>query len=314
MIKLLCLEVDRMKPVIFIDGEFSTSGLQIYSKLKDRSDIELLRLPERECKSPKIRAAAINACDIVVLCLPGEASRQAISFIKNPSIRILDASSTHSIMPDWVYGFPELASNQTQKIATAKCVSNPGCYSIGAVALLSPLIEAKILSTDYPINIHAVSGFAENREHVDVPFDRYGLMRFGDTYVSEMRAHARLRFDPIFTPAYGNFRQGIVLYIPLHQRLLPPDISAETLHARLTEHYAEAECFKVLPMDTARAISYLEPEYLNGTNNIDLYVFSCEKTGHIILATIYDSWGKGAAGTTIQNLDIMLNLEKSLPP
>jgi N-acetyl-gamma-glutamyl-phosphate reductase len=311
-------EVNNMKPVIFIDGESGTTGLQIHAKLSVRDDIELLHLPEAERKNAGVRTAAINACDIAILCLPDDAARQAVSFIENPAVRVLDASSAHRTAPGWTYGFPELHAGQAKKIAAAKRVSNPGCYPTGAIALLRPLVDSQLLGTDYPVNVNAISGYSgsgkslielyenlDNPEHTDAPFRGYGL-RLDHKHVPEIRTQAKLKFNPIFTPAYGNFRQGVVLTIPIHRRLLPFDASAEKMHACLTEHYADAHYVKVLPLDAARAISYLEPEYLNDSNDIDLYVFSNEETGQILLGAVYDNLGKGASGAAVQNLDIML--------
>lgn len=307
-----------MKPVIFIDGESGTTGLGIHSKLSGREDIELLHLPESERKNAKVRAEAINACDIAILCLPDEAARQAVSFIENPRVRVLDASSAHRIAPGWTYGFPELQFDQPEKIAAAKRVSNPGCYPTGAIALLRPLVQSQLVGMDYPVNVHAISGYSgsgkavidiyenpDNPEHIDAPFRGYAL-NLDHKHIPEMRSHSQLQFDPIFTPAVGNFRQGIVLYIPIHQRLLPPQATAAKIHACLEERYAGAQCVNVLPMDAARAFSYLEPEYLNDTNDIDLYVFSNEDTGQILLGAVFDNLGKGASGAAVQNLDLML--------
>ncbi|RXZ34009.1 N-acetyl-gamma-glutamyl-phosphate reductase [Oxalobacteraceae bacterium CAVE-383] len=307
-----------MKPVIFIDGESGTTGLGIHSKLSVRDDIELIHLPESERKNTEARTAAMNACDIAILCLPDDAARQAVSFIENPAVRVLDASSAHRTTPGWIYGFPELASDQTEKIAAAKRVSNPGCYPTGAISLLRPLTDSKILPADYPVNIHAISGYSgsgralidiyensNNPEHTDAPFRGYGL-NLDHKHLPEMRMHGGLQFNPIFTPAYGNFRQGIVLYVPIHRRLLPSQVSAEAIHACLMAHYSNAFYVHVLPMDAARAVFYVEPEYLNDTNDIDLYVFSNEDTGQILLAAVYDNLGKGASGAALQNLTIML--------
>lgn len=308
-----------MKPLIFIDGEAGTTGLQIHSHLSNRSDIELLQLPHSKRKDPLKRAEALNSCDIAILCLPDDAARQAVTFVENSQVRVLDASSAHRTTPGWVYGFPELNRSQAQFIAAAKRVSNPGCYPTGAIALLRPLTESKLLPVEYPVNVHAISGYSgsgkslidayENTnhpEHTDAPFRGYGL-NLEHKHVPEMQTQSLLQYPPIFTPGYGKYRQGIVLYIPLHLRLLTPGISAESIHTSLTEHYASTEFINVLPLEKARTISQLDPEYLNGTNQLDIYVFSNEKTGQVLLASIYDNLGKGASGAAVQNLNIMLN-------
>jgi N-acetyl-gamma-glutamyl-phosphate reductase len=307
-----------VKSVIFIDGESGTTGLQIHSRLDTRDDIELLTLAKSERKDPSRRAEAINACDIAILCLPDDAARQAVSFITNPKVRVLDASSAHRTTEGWTYGFPELKDGQEQVIAGSRRVSNPGCYPTGALALLGPLTEADILPKDYPVNIHAVSGYSgsgkslieayenpDNPEHTDVPFRGYGLS-LEHKHVPEIQTQAQLQHRPIFTPAYGKYRQGIVLYVPIHLRLLMPRVTAKSIHAGLTEHYAGSKYINVVPLEKSISISYLEPEYLNGTNRLDIYVFSNEKAGHVLLAAVYDNLGKGASGAAVQNLNIML--------
>jgi N-acetyl-gamma-glutamyl-phosphate reductase len=308
-----------MKPLIFIDGEAGTTGLQIHSQLNNRSDIELLQLPDAERKNSVKRKEALNACDIAILCLPDDAAQQAVTFIENSAVRVLDASSAHRTTPDWVYGFPELTSGQDQLIAAAKRVSNPGCYPTGAITLLRPLTEAKLVPADYPINVHAISGYSgSGRSLIDAyedpthpqatsaPFRGYGLS-LEHKHVPEMQTQAGLEYRPIFTPSYGKYRQGIVLYVPLHLRLLAPDVSVDKLHARLVEHYAGAEYINVLPLEQVRSVTQLDPEYLNGSNQLDIYVFSNERTNQVLLAAVYDNLGKGASGAAVHNLNIMLN-------
>lgn len=308
-----------MKPLIFIDGEAGTTGLQINSQLSSRNDIELLQLPQIDRKDPLKRAEALNSCDIAILCLPDDAARQAVTFIKNPRVRVLDASSAHRTAPGWVYGFPELTIGQSQRIAAAMRVSNPGCYPTGAIALLRPLIEAKIVPSDYPVNVHAISGYSgagrslidayenpQHPQHTNAPFRGYGL-NLEHKHVPEMQTEALLKYRPIFTPNYARYRQGIVLYIPLHLRLLGQGISADSIHSKLSEHYASTEYINVLSLEQVQAVSQLDPEYLNGTNKLDIYIFSKEKLGHVLLAAVYDNLGKGASGAAVQNLNIMLN-------
>jgi len=307
-----------MKPLIFIDGEAGTTGLQIHSQLSDRTDIELLQLPHAERKDPRKRAEALNVCDIAILCLPDEAAREAVTFVENPRVRVLDASSAHRTTPGWVYGFPELTAGQTERIAAANRVSNPGCYPTGAIALLRPLTEANIVPRTYPVNVHATSGYSgsgrslidayEDPQHshpTTAPFRGYGLS-LEHKHVPEMTTESLLEYRPIFTPNYAKYRQGIVLYVPLHLRLLEQGMTAERIHAGLAAHYANAQYINVLSLEQARAVSQLDPEYLNGTNQLDIYVFSNEKNGQVLLGAVYDNLGKGASGAAVQNLNIML--------
>ncbi|WP_426818097.1 N-acetyl-gamma-glutamyl-phosphate reductase [Winslowiella sp. 2C04] len=307
-----------MKSRIFIDGEAGTTGLQIHSQLNDRDDIELIELARSDRKDPQKRSQALNECDIAILCLPDDAAREAVSFVENPRVRILDASSAHRSTTGWVYGLPELTPGQVQLIAEANRVTNPGCYPTGAITLLRPLTEAGIVPRDYPVNVHAISGYSgsgrslidayEDPQHpqaTNAPFRGYGLS-LKHKHVPEMQKQALLSFPPLFTPSYGKYRQGIVLYVPLHLRLLKPGVSAKQIHDCLSVYYSDSEYINVVPVEQAATITQLDPEYLNGTNNLDIYVFANEDSGQILLATVFDNLGKGASRAAIQNLNIML--------
>lgn len=301
-------------PVVFIDGDQGTTGLQIHQRLQGRTDLKRVTLPAGQRKDPKSRAAAINACDIAVLCLPDDAARAAVASIENPAVRVIDASSAHRTDPDWVYGFAQLSQQQQALIATARRVSNPGCYPTGAVGLLRPLLDAGLLPRDYPISINAVSGYSgKGRAGVDefegpdaaqaTPFQIYGLS-LAHKHVPEIQRYSGLSERPMFIPAYGSFRQGIVLTIPLQLRLLGPGVTGAGLHACLEQHYAGSDFVEVMPMEQSQALSGLDPRQLNDTDKLRLMVF--ENAGHVLLAAVFDNLGKGAAGAAVQNLDLMI--------
>ncbi|WP_312409688.1 N-acetyl-gamma-glutamyl-phosphate reductase [Comamonas sp.] len=303
-------------PLVFIDGDQGTTGLQIHERLRGRSDIRLLTLPAAERKNAQRRAEAINACDIAILCLPDAAAREAVQSIVNPAVRVIDASSAHRTEADWVYGFPEMSAAQSARIAQARRVSNPGCYPTGAVGLLLPLVQAGLLPASYPISVHAVSGYSgRGRAGVeahegggDTPapaFQVYGL-ELEHKHAPEIALHAGLAARPLFVPAYGAYRQGIVLTVPLALRLLPPGVDAAALQACLARHYAQAPDVQVLSLDEAKALKHLDPQRLNGTNAMQLSVFGNEAQGQVLLAAIFDNLGKGASGAAVQNLDLML--------
>lgn len=301
-------------PLIFIDGDQGTTGLQIQQRLQGRTDFQILTLAPEQRKDPKHRAQAINACDIALLCLPDDAARQAVASIENPSVRVIDASSAHRTHQDWTYGFAEMSPQQAQRIASARRVSNPGCYPTGAVGLLRPLLEAGLLPRDYPISIHAVSGYSgggraaveahEGSNGSTVPaFQVYGL-GLAHKHVPEIRQHSGLTERPLFVPAYGSFRQGIVLTIPLQLRLLPNGVDAQRLHAALEQHYANTDHVQVVSMQQANAMTALDPQRMNGTDDLQLMVF--DNGEQVLLAAVFDNLGKGAAGAAVQNLDLML--------
>ncbi|KWF60933.1 N-acetyl-gamma-glutamyl-phosphate reductase [Burkholderia pseudomultivorans] len=303
-------------PVVFIDGDQGTTGLQIHERLRDRTDLRLFTLPAAERKDPRRRAEAVNACDIAILCLPDAAAREAVEAIVNPAVRVIDASSAHRTQPGWTYGFPEMAPGQAERIANARRVSNPGCYPTGAVGLLRPLRAAELISDDYPLSIHAVSGYSgrgragveehEGQGAVAAPaYQVYGLA-LAHKHAPEIQQHAGLAQRPIFVPAYGAFRQGIVLTVPLALRMLAPGVDGAMLHACLARHYADAMHVRVLPLDESRALTHLDPQALNGTNDMHLQVFANREHGHVLLSAVFDNLGKGASGAAVQNLDLML--------
>jgi len=303
-------------PTVFIDGDQGTTGLQIHDRLRGRADMRLLTLPAAERKDARRRADAINASDIAILCLPDAAARESVGFIQNPAVRVIDASSARRTQAGWVYGFPEMAAGQAQRIAQARRVTNPGCYPTGAIALLRPLLEAGLLPRDYPIAIHAISGYSGGgHAAIDAhesgaasgvaPSQVYGL-GLEHKHTPEIELHAGLANRPFFVPAYGAYRQGIVLTVPIELRLLPAGVDGQQLHACLENHYADARHVEVVPLAQAQAATHLDPQALNGTNDLRLGVFSNASRGQVLLSAVFDNLGKGASGAAVQNLDLML--------
>jgi len=301
-------------PLVFIDGDQGTTGLQIHQRLRGRSDLHLLTLAADQRKDPQRRAEAINACDIALLCLPDDAARDAVASIRNPAVRVIDASSAHRTHPHWTYGFAQMHPQQAQRIATSKRVSNPGCYPTGAIGLLRPLLQAGLMPQDYPISINAISGYSgggraavEAHEGPDAskaaPFQIYGL-GLAHKHVPEIQQHSGLSERPLFVPAYGAFRQGIVLTVPLQLRLLAPGVDAARIHACLEQHYAGSGCVEVMSLRHAQELTGLDPQALNDTDGMRLMVFEGE--GQVLLAAVFDNLGKGAAGAAVENLDLML--------
>jgi N-acetyl-gamma-glutamyl-phosphate reductase len=301
---------------IYIDGDQGTTGLQIRQRLQHRSDLQLLALPDALRKDPQARAEALNSCDIAILCLPDDAAREAVAMVTNPAVRIIDASSAHRTAPGWTYGFAELVPGQAARIAAATRVTNPGCYPTGALALLRPLVDAGLLPADHPVTIHAVSGYSgQGRAGVDryegadasgaPAFRVYGLS-LQHKHVPEIRHHAGLTQRPFFVPAYGAFRQGIVLTLPLHLRLLPAGTTAARLHAALQAHFKGQPHVRVPDLAAAAALDHLDPQALNGSDDLLLAVRGNDEQGQVLLAAVLDNLGKGAAGAAVQNLDLML--------
>lgn len=307
-----------MTPLVFIDGDQGTTGLQVRQWLAGRTDLRLLHLPPEHRKSAAHRAQALNECDLALLCLPDDAAREAVALLRRPGVRVIDASSAHRTAPDWVYGLPELAPAQADRIAAAERVSNPGCYPTGALALLRPLVDEGLVPADYPLVIHAVSGYSgrgraglEDHEGARAssapPYQVYGL-GLNHKHVPEIRQHAGLSHAPVFVPAYGHYRQGIVLTIALHLRLLPAGVTAARLHEALRSRYAGQAVIEVQPLTDAADAQRLDPQALNDSNRLRLAVFAHERAGQVLLTAVFDNLGKGAAGAAVQNLTLMLGL------
>lgn len=305
------------QPLIFIDGDQGTTGLQIHARLKGRTDLRLLTLPDAERKDPRRRAEALNSADIAILCLPDDAARDAVATLGNRQVRVIDASSAHRTAPGWVYGLPELDAQQPERIACAMRVSNPGCYPTGAIALLRPLVEAGLLPADYPLAIHAISGYSgggrgavERHEHAGehrLPaLQLYGL-ELAHKHVPEIQAHAGLSARPLFLPGYGDYRQGIVLTTALHLRLLRPGVTAEHLQACLHQHYHGARHVQLMPLHQQGPATALDPEALNGSDDLRLALYANPEHGQVLLSAVFDNLGKGAAGAAVQNLDLLLS-------
>jgi N-acetyl-gamma-glutamyl-phosphate reductase len=309
---------------IYIDGDQGTTGLQIVQRLRGRTDLQLLTLPEAQRKDPRQRAEMLNACDIALLCLPDAAAREAVAWVHHPQVRILDASSAHRVQAGWVYGLPELQADQAQRIAAAHRVSNPGCYATAAIALLRPLRDAGLLPADHPVVVQACSGYSgRGRDGIEAyegaqaaaqpPFQVYALQ--GDhKHVPEIQQHAGLAHPPLFVPSYGAYAQGIVLTIALHRRLLPHAATPARVHEALRQHHDTSAAVQVLPRAGTAAPQHLDPRALNGTDQLQLMVFDDRSGTQILLAAVLDNLGKGAAGAAVQNLGLMLGRKGHATP
>lgn len=312
------------KPTIFIDGEAGTTGLQIRARLEGRTDVELVSIDPAKRKDDLERKRLLNSVDLTVLCLHDDIARAAVAMLENPRTRVLDASTAHRVAPGWVYGFPEMTETQASSIREARFVANSGCYAQNAIALLRPLVDAGFIPSNHPLSIQGVQGYSgggrqlidamEGRggeHHLVGPYRAYGLS-LNHKHLPEIRVNSRLETDPIFTPAVGRWYQGMLVQIPLHLSSLPGQPSAQDLHAALEARYAGQRFVHVRPLvDGALTNAVLDPETLNGTNDLEIMLFSHPEKKQVLLVARADNLGKGASGAAAQNIDVMLGLEGS---
>ena len=305
---------------IFIDGEAGTTGLQIRERLAGRRDLEVLSIAQDKRKDQDERKRLLNAADVAILCLPDDAAMESVRLIENDTTRVIDASTAHRVAEGWAYGFAEMDGGQSEAIAKARFVANPGCWPQGLIASVRPLLEARLIPADFPLSYHGISGYSGGGRQMIEDYEAQGAgasqyapygLTFKHKHLPEMQAYSGLARAPIFEPVVGNFAQGMTNSVPLHLDMSAEIPTGKQLHAALADYFA------AIPDSFVRVAAYdpelgksaaLDPQTHNGTNTMTLHVFSNDAAAQAVVVSVYDNLGKGASGAAVQNLNIMLGV------
>ena len=311
----------KMAVKVYIDGQEGTTGLKILERFEGRNDIELLKIDGEKRKDQAARKRLINSADFVFLCLPDAAAREAVSFVENNHVRIIDASTAHRTDPGWAYGFPELSPEHREKIRNSKRVANPGCYASGFISICYPLVKAGVLPQFYPVFAYATSGYSgagkkaiAAYESDDKPEEllspRQYALDMNHKHLPEMQKISGLAYKPMFNPIVDNYYSGMVVSIPLQGRLLQKRFTPEQIRDVLYDNYKDSNFVEVKPAGSECVPDgFLTSNGLSGTNRMEIYVFG--DNDQMLLCSRLDNLGKGASGAAVQCLNIMMGIDET---
>ncbi|WP_139997498.1 N-acetyl-gamma-glutamyl-phosphate reductase [Paenibacillus paridis] len=311
---------------VFVDGQYGTTGLKIHKRLSKRNDVELLSISAEDKKDPEMRIKVLNEADIVFMCLPDQAAREAVTLIKNPNTLVIDSSTAFRTHDEWTYGLPELSVTQRVKISSAARVSVPGCHATAFILAINPLVQMGLLPPGYPVSCQSLTGYSGGGKAL---IEQHEAGRYSDVndslkhpqhyslslehkHLPEMKKFTALAFHPVFLPTVCNYYNGMVMTIPLVTRLLTNQPSLQEIHAALTDYYQGETFVKVFPLDDTKGISpyALDPTLCNGTNCSEIFVLGNDD--QVLIACRLDNLGKGSSGAAIQCMNIMLGLDEGL--
>ena len=309
-----------MKTKIFIDGSEGTTGLRILERFAGRDDIELLKIPSELRKDPTEISRYINASDITFLCLPDAAAREAVTYVKNDHVKIIDTSTAHRTEEGWAYGYPELSPAHREAIRTGKRIAVPGCHATGFITLVYPLIAGGILPADYPVSCFSLTGYSGGGKKMIAEYQGEGRdpeldspRIYGTTqkhkHLKEMKAITGLAAEPLFSPIVADYYSGMLVSVPLYTRMLQGEQTAESIHAFFTDYYKEEKFIQVLPFGAeAETRNFLGSNNRSGWDGLEVIVTGNEE--RVMVSSRFDNLGKGASGAAIQCLNIMLGCQE----
>lgn len=305
---------------VFIDGSEGTTGLRIADRLAGRDDIELLGIAPELRKDEAERARISNMADIVFLCLPDAAAKEAVRHIDGPCV--IDASTAHRTSPGWAYGFPELSEGHRESILKSKRIAVPGCHASGFIAAVYPLVAAGVLPRNYPLTCHSITGYsgggkgmiaqyqaADRPEKLNSPV-QYALGQ-RHKHLPEMRHVCGLDVNPVLNPIVCDYYEGMMVTVPLHTGMMERAIDAQEIWAVYFQHYLGQQLVKVLPFSGGGVLAdgTTEAGALAGLDTMEIIV--CGHEEHAVIIVRFDNLGKGASGAAVQCMNLVCGFEET---